>query len=184
MALIKCTECGQMISDKAEICPNCGAPIEKKIICKECGMEISEMTQVCPNCGCPNPFAITLNQIPINIDYEKRVQRFLVINKNYLPQNRLQEIRVMLLKLTDDQWDSIECISFKDPTLLLILSVLVGMLGIDRFVLGDILNGVLKLLLSIACGIGLIWWIVDIFKINGLVLNYNYRLLKETLRYV
>ncbi len=28
MALIKCTECGREISDKAQTCPGCGAPIE------------------------------------------------------------------------------------------------------------------------------------------------------------
>lgn len=27
MALIKCPECGRQISDKANICPNCGHPI-------------------------------------------------------------------------------------------------------------------------------------------------------------
>ena len=27
MALIKCTECGREISDKAETCPGCGAPV-------------------------------------------------------------------------------------------------------------------------------------------------------------
>ena len=27
MALIKCSECGREISDKAEACPGCGAPI-------------------------------------------------------------------------------------------------------------------------------------------------------------
>ena len=30
MALIKCPECGKEISDKANACPNCGAPVEKK----------------------------------------------------------------------------------------------------------------------------------------------------------
>ena len=29
MALIKCSECGHMISDKAQRCPKCGAPIYK-----------------------------------------------------------------------------------------------------------------------------------------------------------
>lgn len=29
MALIKCSECGKEISDKAEICVNCGNPIQK-----------------------------------------------------------------------------------------------------------------------------------------------------------
>lgn len=28
MALIKCTECGKEISDKAKVCPNCGCPID------------------------------------------------------------------------------------------------------------------------------------------------------------
>lgn len=28
MALVKCEECGQMVSDKAEACPNCGCPIQ------------------------------------------------------------------------------------------------------------------------------------------------------------
>ena len=27
MALIQCSECGQQVSDKATICPKCGAPI-------------------------------------------------------------------------------------------------------------------------------------------------------------
>lgn len=29
MALIKCNECGQMVSEKANVCPHCGAPINK-----------------------------------------------------------------------------------------------------------------------------------------------------------
>ena len=31
MTLIKCNECGKEISDKAEICVNCGNPIQKEI---------------------------------------------------------------------------------------------------------------------------------------------------------
>ena len=28
MALIKCSKCGHVVSDKASFCPNCGCPIE------------------------------------------------------------------------------------------------------------------------------------------------------------
>ncbi|HTA27426.1 MAG TPA: DUF6232 family protein [Bacteroidia bacterium] len=35
MALIKCSECGKEISDKAKICINCGAPIDISIQSKE-----------------------------------------------------------------------------------------------------------------------------------------------------
>ena len=59
MAMIKCTECGKDISDKAKNCPYCGkvfleeVPVVKVIICSECGTVLSESDKVCHNCGCP-----------------------------------------------------------------------------------------------------------------------------------
>lgn len=50
MALIKCSECGKEISDKAKVCIHCGCPIESKpqetiymeeaIICLKCGYTV------------------------------------------------------------------------------------------------------------------------------------------------
>lgn len=55
MALIKCSECGHEVSDKASMCPNCGCPIKefgsKK--CKECGHDLPDNKDCCPYCGCP-----------------------------------------------------------------------------------------------------------------------------------
>ena len=53
MALIKCVECGNKISDKAECCPECGCPVELKITCFECGASISNKSEICPKCGVP-----------------------------------------------------------------------------------------------------------------------------------
>ena len=58
MALIKCIECGNQVSDKAKSCPECGCPvepkkIEKKIVCFECGASISDKNETCPKCGVP-----------------------------------------------------------------------------------------------------------------------------------
>jgi len=50
MTLIKCSECGGMISDTATMCPHCGAPVIK---CKECGRILSEGSSMCPYCGAP-----------------------------------------------------------------------------------------------------------------------------------
>ena len=62
MAIIKCKTCGEDVSDKAKICPHCGAtlieePEEVKapIICEECGAEIPKGLETCPKCGCPVP---------------------------------------------------------------------------------------------------------------------------------
>jgi len=49
-------------------------------------------------------------------------------------------------------------ISGKDKDILVLLSVLLGWLGVDRFYRGQIGLGIVKLLTSGGCGI---WWAVD-----------------------
>ena len=56
MALIKCEECGRMVSDRAVSCPQCGCPVTKQeafLICPECGNNVSKEETKCSNCGCP-----------------------------------------------------------------------------------------------------------------------------------
>lgn len=57
MAMIKCPECGQEISDKAKKCVHCGKIlIEDKPatkICSDCGKENPIDATECVHCGCP-----------------------------------------------------------------------------------------------------------------------------------
>ena len=50
MALIKCPECGNDISDKAKKCPHCGYDKERKY-CPECGTMLAIDDAKCSNCG-------------------------------------------------------------------------------------------------------------------------------------
>ena len=74
---------------------------------------------------------------------------------------------IMMLKQKFDQMDESKkslmySLQFKDPVTTLILSLLVGGLGIDRFYIGDTGLGIAKLLTCGGCGI---WTIVDYFLI-------------------
>lgn len=62
MTLIKCSECGKEVSDKATTCPGCGNPLtaangtsDSSVIyaCEECKSQFNEPFTVCPKCGCP-----------------------------------------------------------------------------------------------------------------------------------
>lgn len=53
MALIKCPECGHVVSDRAKTCPNCGVEIAGKIItCPDCGEVIFKDMAECNICHC------------------------------------------------------------------------------------------------------------------------------------
>lgn len=54
MALIKCSECGKEISDKAKTCPNCGNAVTTYVKCSDCGEKFVSSDLSCSNCGCPN----------------------------------------------------------------------------------------------------------------------------------
>ena len=63
-------------------------------------------------------------------------------------------------------------IKIKDPTTLLIISLFLGGLGVDRFMLGDTGMGILKLLTGGCCGI---LTIIDWFTVMNRTkeLNFN-----------
>ncbi len=51
MAMIKCPECGHIISDKAPFCPSCGVEIAGRVMkCPECGNEYFSDQPECPYC--------------------------------------------------------------------------------------------------------------------------------------
>lgn len=61
---------------------------------------------------------------------------------------------------------------------MLLVSIFLGQLGIDRFMLGDIGLGVLKLITAGGCGI---WWLVDLFSVQDRTREYNYKKFIEIL---
>lgn len=92
----------------------------------------------------------------------QKVDMFIMSNAKFFESYQINAIRERLLTVDDSKWGMISTIQFKDPTVSLIVSILVGYLGIDRFIIGDTGLGIGKLL---TCGGFGIWAIVDWFLI-------------------
>ena len=88
---------------------------------------------------------------------------FILENQNKFNTIDLMTIKKTLDKMSDQDLVLLNGVNFKDPTVALILSALVGGWGVDRFYIGDIGLGVLKLVTG--GGIG-VWWLVDLFVIT------------------
>lgn len=69
MAMIKCTNCNENISDKSTECVHCGKKLveEPKRFCEECGTEIQKNESKCSNCGCP----VESNETPQKVEVTK-----------------------------------------------------------------------------------------------------------------
>ena len=92
----------------------------------------------------------------------QRVDMFIMTNAKYFESYQLNGIRERLLSLDESRWVWISTLQLKDPTISLIISILVGHFGVDRMVIGDIGLGILKLL---TCGGLGVWTLVDWFFI-------------------
>lgn len=114
------------------------------IRCKTCGAQVSDRASACPNCGTPLGLSSSVDEQKLA---RQRVARFLMANGKYLPENEIPRLRESLSNLSKDEMLEVECISFRNPVLLIILSFFFGTMGVDRFVLGDVKHGVGKLLL-------------------------------------
>ena len=101
----------------------------------------------------------------------QKVDLFLAANQKFFSPTQILTIKDRLLALDDDKFTLINALDYKDPTMMIIVSVFAGSLGIDRFMLGDTGYDVLKLLTCGGCGI---LTIIDWFNIQDLTRNQNY----------
>lgn len=104
------------------------------------------------------------------MDHQK-IELFFATQGSKFKPEQFPIIRNYLEKMDDDKFFRVQMQQYKDPTLLLVLSILVGQLGVDRFLLDQTGIGVAKLL---TCGGLGIWTIVDWFLIMGLTRDYNF----------
>ncbi|MFO8030899.1 MAG: TM2 domain-containing protein [Cyclonatronaceae bacterium] len=111
---------------------------------------------------------------------KQRVDMFIMSNNKYFEPHQIPAISNALEKADESKFMRVQSANYKDPVLLLIISLVAGPLGVDRFVVGDVGLGIAKLL---TCGGLGIWTIVDYFLIMGRAREVNYEKIQQLIGY-
>lgn len=102
----------------------------------------------------------------------QKVEMFLMNNQKFFPADKILYIKERLLAADPTKESLLMATDLKDPTVMIIVSIFLGGLGVDRFMLGDVGMGVLKLLTGGVCGIlTIIDWCTIMNKTREL--NFN-----------
>lgn len=103
---------------------------------------------------------------------QQKIDLYMMTNQKYFPEEKIVYLKDKLRTMDDEKFSLISTIEMKDPTTMLLISIFLGCLGIDRFMLGDTGMGILKLLTCGCCGI---LTIIDWFGISKKTkeLNFN-----------
>lgn len=103
---------------------------------------------------------------------QQKVDMYIMTNQKYFPAEKIMLIKERLLALDEQRFQMVSMIELKDPTTLLLISIFIGGLDIDRFMIGDTGMGILKLLTGGCCGV---LTIIDWFTISKKTkeLNFN-----------
>ena len=128
------------------------------------------------------------------------VDIFISINKHKLPSDKFSELNNKLLNCSESEWNTIRFLELKEPNSMLLISLFVGYWGIERFMLGKKISGIMKFLIfqlsligEIACIfffiadqytwgticllfflVGVTWWIIDLCLVRRMTKEYNY----------
>lgn len=133
---------------------------------------------------------------------QPNVDMFILNKSNYFPDYSIMNIRERLLSCDDSFLNRILSIKFKNPSFGFLFSIGLGVYGADRFYIGHIALGILKLMLTIVFLVSyviidiseepnmilfalfiitiigvLVWYVFDIFNISKEIKEYNYNLL-------
>lgn len=107
-----------------------------------------------------------------------RVDMFVMTNQKYLPAEKIVFVKEKLKNIDEERFALVSAVEFKDPTTILLVSIFLGTLGIDRFMLGETGMGILKLL---TCGLCGILTIVDWFTVQKKAKEINFNKLMTIL---
>ena len=177
---MNCRNCGQLLAQDAQFCTSCGNPtVSAGQVCRTCGAALSPGSQVCSQCGASQVAAAGTKDLGVTVLFSLFLGIF-GADRFYLGYIGLgvaklltlgglgiwaliDLILVVLGKVTDAQGQplkpaQVSPVGNVEWSTLMLLSIFLGFLGVDRFYLGQTGLGILKLVTLGGCGI---WTLVD-----------------------
>ena len=90
-----------------------------------------------------------------------KVNAYLSQYKDSIPNDKMIVLKNSLVKADETSEDALAMVKLKNPMIILLMSIFLGAIGIDRFMIGDVGIGLCKLLFGwLTLGI---WPFIDIF---------------------
>jgi TM2 domain-containing membrane protein YozV len=99
-------------------------------------------------------------------------QIFISTISNKFSEDKLMIVRSQINKMTEEQLMTVQSIEYKSPLVTFLMAFFLGALGVDRFMLGQIGLGILKILTFQGL---FIWGIIDWFTSFGRTKDYNFK---------
>lgn len=106
----------------------------------------------------------------------QKIDLFLTINADKFRESQTFSLYEELQTANDSSWRVMVTGHFKSPVVALLFSLFFGGVGVDRFYLGQIGMGILKLLTLGGLGI---WSLIDLFSIMDLARDVNYSKIRK-----
>lgn len=101
----------------------------------------------------------------------QKVDLYVMSNQKYFPAEKIVYLKDKLLQTDEMKFNLVTSTELKDPTTILLVSLFLGGLGVDRFMLGQIGMGILKLLTF--GGLGILT-IIDWFTVQKKARELNF----------
>ena len=99
-------------------------------------------------------------------------------NANKFPKPQRMIIQKRCSEMPDDRLMMLQQMKFKNPTVILIVGLLLGECGLDRFMMGSFILGLVKLF---TFGLFGILWLLDLFILPGKAREENMKTIQPYL---
>lgn len=109
---------------------------------------------------------------------KEKVEQYLLVHRNFFTEKDIYKLKCFLESKDETSWERILKTPLHDPNNIMVVSIFAGPIGVDRFIIGDTVLGIIK---TLTCGGIGIWAIIDCFIIYKATQKNNFNRIINTI---